>query len=80
MSSRLIPPKPGAIAFTVRIISSESVVSRQMGHASILANSLKSIALPSITGIAALGPISPSPRTAVPSETTAIVLPLMVSL
>ena len=43
------------------------------------ANSLKSIALPSITGIAASGPMSPSPSTAVPSVTTATVLPLIVS-
>ena len=53
MSSRLMPPKPGAIAFTIVMISSVSVVSRQIGQASIPANSLKSIALPSITGIAA---------------------------
>ena len=68
------------MAFTILIISSVSVVSRQIGHASISANSLKSIALPSITGIAALGPIFPSPSTAVPSVTTATVFPLVVSL
>src|SRR5450759_5839150 len=65
MSSRLIPPKPGASAFTVRTISSGSVVSRQIGQASMWPNSLKSIALPSITGRAASGPISPRPSTAV---------------
>ena len=43
------------------------------------ANSLNSIALPSITGIAAAGPMSPRPSTAVPSETTATQLPLIVS-
>ena len=43
------------------------------------ANSLKSIALPSMTGMAASGPMSPKPRTAVPSLTTATELPLMVS-
>ena len=80
MSSKFMAPKPGAMALTVRIISSVSVVSRQIGHASMLANSLKSMALPSITGMAALGPMSPSPNTAVPSEITATVLPLMVSL
>ena len=53
MSSRLMPPKPGAIACTVATISSGSLVSRQIGKASTPANSLKSIALPSITGIAA---------------------------
>jgi hypothetical protein len=35
--------------------------------------------LPSITGIAAAGPMSPSPSTAVPSVTTATVFFLMVS-
>ena len=60
-------------------ISSTSLVSTQSGKASTPANSLNSIALPSITGIAASGPMSPSPSTAVPSETTATVLPLMVS-
>ena len=34
--------------------------------------------LPSMTGIAASGPMSPSPSTAVPSETTATVLRLIV--
>ena len=71
MSSRLIPPKPGAIAVTVVTISSTSVVARQSGQASMSANSLKSAALPSITGSAASGPMSPRPRTAVPSVTTA---------
>ena len=78
MSSRLMPPNPGAISSTARMISSGSLESRQIGHASTPANSLKSIALPSITGSAAAGPMSPSPRTAVPSVTTAIVLPLPV--
>ena len=78
MSSRLIPPKPGAIALTTATISSTSVVSRQIGKASTPANSLNSIALPSMTGMAARGPMSPRPRTAVPSETTATVLRLIV--
>ena len=75
-----MPPKVGAIAFTVATISSGSFVSRQIGNASTSANSLKSIALPSITGIAASGPMSPSPSTAVPSETTATVFALIVYL
>ncbi len=79
MSSRLMPPKPGAIALTVRTISSTSFVARQIGNASTPPNSLKSIALPSITGMAASGPMSPRPSTAVPSETTATVLRLIVS-
>ena len=78
MSSRLIPPKEGAILFTVSMISSVSFVSRQMGNASTFAKRLNKTDLPSITGIAARGPISPSPRTAVPSETTATVLALQV--
>jgi len=79
MSSRLIPPKPGAISFAVRTISSGSWVSRQMGKASTPANSLKSAALPSITGIAAFGPMFPRPNTADPSVMTATVFFLMVS-
>ena len=63
---------------TVATISSGSFVSRQIGNASTPANSLKSIALPSMTGIAASGPMSPRPRTAVPSLTTATVLRLIV--
>src|SRR3979490_439750 len=61
MSSRLIPPKPGATALTVRTISSTSFVARQIGNASTPPNSLNSIALPSITGMAASGPMSPRP-------------------
>ena len=78
MSSRLMPPKPGAIALTAATISSVSFVSRQIGQASTPPNSLKSSALPSITGIAASGPMSPRPRTAVPSDTTATVFCLIV--
>ncbi len=78
MSSRLIPPYTGAMAFTVRMISSVSVVSRHTGQASTPANCLNSAALPSMTGSAAAGPMSPRPRTAVPSVTTATVLRLTV--
>ena len=78
MSSRLIPPKLGAISLTVWTISSGSFVSRQIGNASTSANSLNSIALPSMTGMAASGPMSPRPSTAVPSETTATVFFLIV--
>ena len=42
------------------------------------ANFLKSTALPSITGLAASGPIAPSPSTAVPLVTTATRLPRLV--
>ena len=60
------------------MIASVSLVSRQIGNASTPPNSLKSIALPSITGIAASGPMSPRPSTALPSQTTATVLRLIV--
>ena len=80
MSSRLMPPKPGAIASTAATILSGSFVSRQIGHASTPPNSLNSSALPSITGIAASGPMSPRPSTALPSVTTATVLRLIVRL
>ncbi len=79
MSSRLMPPKTGASSVTVRTISSTSWVSRQIGHASMSANRLNSAALPSITGIAAVGPMLPRPSTAEPSETTATLLRLTVS-
>ena len=75
-----MPPNAGAILITVLIISSVSWVSRQIGTAFTLPNSLKRTALPSITGMAAYGPILPSPSTALPSETTATVLDLIVYL
>ena len=53
-------------------------MSKQIGKASIPANSLNNIALPSITGIDASGPISPRPNTAVPSDTTATRFPFEV--
>ena len=74
-----MPPKVGAAAVTNAMISSTSVVSMQSGKASTFANSLNSSALPSMTGIAASGPMSPRPSTAVPSDTTATMLPLTVS-
>ena len=80
ISSRLMPPKHGAMYFTALMISSVSVVSRQIGNASTPPNSLKRTAFPSMTGIAASGPIFPRPKTAVPSETTATRLPFAVYL
>ena len=78
MSSRLMPPKTGAMRCTVSTISSAVCTSRQIGKASTPANSLNRRALPSITGSEASGPMSPRPRTAVPSVTMATVLPLIV--
>src|SRR5665648_1032482 len=51
-------------------MSSTSLLFMQRGKASTSPNSLKRTHLPSITGIAASGPMSPRPRTAVPSVTT----------
>ncbi len=73
-----MPANPGEMAFTMDTISSASVVSRQIGKASMSPKRLNSAALPSMTGIAASGPMLPSPSTAVPSVTTATVLRLMV--
>src|SRR3954451_6602802 len=78
MSSRLIPPYAGAIARTMLTISSVSCVSSTTGPASTPPNRLNSAALPSITGIAAAGPMLPRPSTAEPSLTTATVVRLMV--
>ena len=78
MSSRLMPPKLGASAATVATISSVLVQARQIGTASTPANRLNSSDLPSMTGIAAAGPMSPRPSTAVPSVTTATVLDTQV--
>jgi hypothetical protein len=75
MSSRLMPPKPGAIISTGRTISSVSWLARQIGQASMSANRLNSAALPSITGSAAPGPMLPRPSTAEPSVTTATSCP-----
>ena len=81
MSSRFTPPYCGARAITAAITRSGSVLpvsspSRRQcasgtGQASTSPNDLKSTALPSMTGIDAVAPRSPSPRMAVPSETTA---------
>lgn len=63
---------------TAATISSGSWVSRQIGQASMSAKRLNRAALPSMTGMAAIGPMLPRPSTAEPSVTTATVLRLMV--
>ena len=80
MSSRLIPPKVGAIIFTVSTNLSMSSVSNSISIPSISAKILKSKLLPSITGLDASGPILPSPKTAVPLEIIATTFPLEVYL
>ena len=77
-SSMLTAPKVGAMACTVRMKVSGSRPSISMSKASIPANTLKSMLLPSMTGLAASGPMSPSPSTAVPFVTIATRLPLPV--
>jgi hypothetical protein len=52
----------------------------QLHRVHLAPDSLNSIAFPSITGIAAKGPMSPRPSTAVPSDTTATVFFLIVSV
>ena len=80
MSSKLIPPKVGAIFLTVLTNSSTFLVSTSISKTSISANILNNKPFPSITGLEASGPISPKPKTAVPLEITATKLPLVVYL
>ena len=80
ISSRFIPPKVGAMAFTISISLSGSFSSTSMSNTSISANLLKRTPLPSITGLLASAPLSPRPRIAVPFEITATRFPLFVYL
>ena len=73
-----MPPKAGAMFFTMLIISLSFCVARHIGNASIFANSLKRTHLPSMTGNEASAPILPKPRTALPSVTTATEFAFMV--
>ena len=82
MSSRLMPPNEGSRRATVSITLSGSVrpsslntPPMQSATASMSANRLKRTDFPSMTGSPASGPMLPSPSTAVPSLTTATVLP-----
>ena len=70
MSSRFTPPKDPEMSWMVRTISSTSWLLMHRGNASTPPNSLNSTHLPSITGIPASGPMSPSPSTALPSVAT----------
>ena len=78
MSSKLIPPKVGAIAFTVWMNNSGSFASTSMSKTSISAKILNNSPFPSMTGFEASGPISPKPKTAVPFDITATKFPLLV--
>ena len=80
ISSKLIPPKVGAMFFTVSIKASTFLVSTSISKTSMSAKILNNRAFPSITGLEASGPISPRPKTAVPLEITATKFPLDVYL
>src|SRR5215203_1098153 len=67
------------MALTISTILSLSWVSRHTGQASTPPKRLNSAALPSITGMAAAGPMLPSPSTAEPSLTTATVPPAVTT-
>src|SRR2546428_348994 len=71
MSSRFTPPNEGVMSLTVSMIFSGSFVARGIGNASTPPRYLNSKDLPSITGNPASGPMSPRPRTRVPSVTMA---------
>jgi hypothetical protein len=70
MSSRLMPPKVGSSAATISTSLSGSRSSSSISKTSMPANFLNSTALPSMTGLAASGPMAPRPSTAVPLVTT----------
>ena len=78
MSSRLIPPTVGSSRRQKETISSGSSVAISMSKTSIPAKRLKRTPFPSITGLAAKGPMFPSPSTAVPLDTTATKFPRAV--
>ena len=61
-------------AAAMPVMEGKAVLFKQFGGVDAVPICLNSTALPSITGIAAAGPMSPRPRTAVPSVTTATVL------
>ena len=78
MSSRLMPPKVGSRLAMISTSLSGSRSSISMSNTSMPANFLNSTPLPSITGLAASGPIAPRPSTAVPLVITPIRLPRAV--
>ena len=78
MSSRLMAPNVGSRAAINSTNFSGSRCSTSMSNTSMPANFLNSTAFPSITGLAASGPIAPNPSTAVPFVTTPTKLPRAV--
>ena len=80
MSSRLIPPKVGAIFSTASQNLSGSCSLTSISNTSIPPYILNNKPLPSITGLPLIAPILPKPRTAVPLLITATKLPFAVYL
>ena len=80
ISSRLIPPKVGAIFSTASQNLSGSCSFTSISKTSIPPYILKSNPLPSMTGFPLIAPMLPSPKTAVPLLITATKLPLSVYL
>src|SRR5207244_9355828 len=80
MSSRLTPPNEGVMSLTVSMIFSGSFVASGIGNASTPPRYLNNRDLPSMTGNPASGPMSPRPRTRVPSVTMATWFHLFVRL
>ena len=78
MSSRLIPPKVGSSGDDLDDLVGIRLAQLDVEHVDV-GELLEEAALPSMTGFAASGPIWPSPRTAVPLETTATRLAREVS-
>jgi hypothetical protein len=73
-----MPPKVGSSAAITSTSLSTFFSLTSMSKTSMSANFLNSAALPSITGLAASGPMSPRPSTAVPLVITATRLPRAV--
>ena len=65
-----MPPSVGSSAAITSTSLSGSFSASSMSNTSMPANFLNRQALPSITGLPASGPMSPSPRIAVPLVTT----------
>jgi len=73
-----MPPKVGSSAAMTSISRLGSFSLSSMSKTSMPANFLNSTALPSMTGLAASGPMLPRPSTAVPLVTTPTRLPRAV--
>ena len=78
ISSKFIPPKDGPKYLTELINSSAFSVSISRSIESMSENLLNKTDLPYITGFEACAPKLPRPSIAVPFDTTATILPLLV--